>query len=88
MMTAVNYLLVFQGAKRSGNTLTVLPKLATQENGQIVTARRVAVIIEPEAVLASCLQPARGCAHEAALPAAHSFRNSLVAIKSALPLAS
>ena len=63
MMTAVSYLSVFQGAKRSGNTLAVLPKRATQENRQIVTAQRVAAITEPEAVLASCLQPAWGCAH-------------------------
>jgi len=85
MMTAVNYLPVFQGAKRRGNTLAVLPKRATPENGQRETARRVAAIIEPEAVLASCLQPAWGCSHEAALPAAHSYRNSLNAVKSVLP---
>jgi len=99
MMTAVNYLTVFQEAKRSGNTLAVLPKRATQEhrvtgvtmkpakqskgrghremarqNGQRGTAQRVAAIMEPEAVLASCFagpavathplrQPAWGCAH-------------------------
>jgi len=57
-MTAVNYLPVFQGAKRRGNTLAVLPKRATQENGQRETARRVA---------------------------AHSYRNSLNAVKSVLP---
>ena len=85
MMTAVNYLTVFQEAKRSGNTLAVLPKRATQENCQRVTAQRVVVIMEPEAALASCLQPAWGCAHEAALPAAHSYCNSLNAIKSVLP---
>ena len=85
MMTAVNYLTVFQGAMRSGNTLAVLPKRATQENCQRVTAQRVVVIMEPEAALASCLQPAWGCAHEAALPAAHSYCNSLNAIKSVLP---
>ncbi len=85
MMTAVNYLTIFQDAKRSGNTPAVLPKRATQENSQIVTAQRVSAIMEPEAVLASCLQPAWGCAHEAALPAANSYRNSLNAIKSAVP---
>jgi len=96
MMTAVNYLAVFQGAKRSGNTPAVLPKRATQENGQRGTAQRVAAITEPEAVLASCLQPAWGCVHEAALPAAHclpgrcfasatAYRNSLNAIKSVFP---
>ena len=38
MMAAEEYLGVFQGAKRSGNTLAVLPKRATQENVQILTA--------------------------------------------------
>ena len=85
MMTAVNYLTVFEGAKRSGNTLAVLLKRAMQENGQRGTAQRVAPIMDPEAVLASCLQPAWGCAHEAAFPAAQSCRNSLDAIKSAIP---
>jgi hypothetical protein len=33
MMAAEEYLIVFQGVQRSGNTLAVLPKQATQENG-------------------------------------------------------
>jgi hypothetical protein len=37
-------LIVFQGVKRSGNTLAVLPKQATQENGQILSAQWVAEI--------------------------------------------
>ncbi len=44
------------------NTLAVLPKRATQKNGQILSAHAVAEIIEPEAVLASRLQPAWVCA--------------------------
>jgi hypothetical protein len=80
MMAAGEYLDVFQGAKRRGNTPAVLPQQATPENIQILTAQRVAEIIEPEAVLASRLQPARGCAREAALPAAHSYRNGINAI--------
>jgi len=40
MMAAEEYLRVFQGAKRSGNTLAVLPKRSTQENVQIITAPR------------------------------------------------
>ena len=83
MMAAGEYLDVFQGAKRRGNTPAVLPQQATPENIQILTAQRVAEIIEPEAVLASHLQPAWGCAREAVLLAAHSFRNGLNAIKSA-----
>ncbi len=87
MMVAEEDLIVFQGVQRSGNTLGVLPKQATQEhrvtgetmkpakqsegrgrrettrqNGQMVSAHAVAEIIEPEAVLASRLQPAWGCA--------------------------
>ena len=85
MIAAGEYLDVFQGAKRRGNTPAVLPQQATPENIQILTAQRVAEIIESEPVLASRLQPARGCARKAALPAVHSYRNSLVAIKSALP---
>ena len=104
-MAAEEHLIVFQGVQRSGNTLAVLPKQATQEhrvtgetmkpakqsegrgrretarqNGQMVSVQRVAEIIELEAVLASRLQPAWGCAREAALPAAHSSRNGLYAI--------
>lgn len=84
-MSADEHLIVFQGVQRRGNTLAVLPKQATQENGQMVSAQGVAEIIEPEAVLASRLQPAWGCAREAALPAAHSSRNGLNAISSVLP---
>lgn len=62
MMAAEEDLIVFQGVQRRGNTLAVLPKQATQENGQMVSAQGVAEIIEPEAVLASRLQPAWGCA--------------------------
>jgi hypothetical protein len=85
MMAAEEDLIVFQGVQRRGNTLAVLPKQATQENGQMVSAQGVAEIIEPEAVLASRLQPAWGCAREAVLPAAHSSRNGLYAIYSVLP---
>ena len=85
MMAAEEHLIVVQGVQRRGNTLAVLPKQATQENGQILSAHRVAEIIEPEAVLASRLQPAWGCAREAALPADRSSRNGLYAIYSAVP---
>ncbi|MCE9586830.1 MAG: hypothetical protein K8R57_00760 [Verrucomicrobia bacterium] len=96
MMAAEEDLIVFQGVQRSGNTLAVLPKQATQENGQMVSAQGVAEIIEPEAVLASRLQTAWGCAREAVLPAAHGLpgrcfasatasRNGLYAIYSVLP---
>jgi hypothetical protein len=44
MMAAEEYLIVFQGVQRSGNTLAVLPKQATQENDQIPSAQRVAEI--------------------------------------------
>jgi len=37
MMSAEEYLDVFPGTKRSGNTHAVLPKRATQENIQILT---------------------------------------------------
>ena len=80
MMAAEEYLDVFPGAKRSGNTPAVLPQRATPENRQILTAQRVVEITEPEAVLASRLQPAWGCAREVALPTAHSYRNGLNAI--------
>ena len=119
MKTAEEHLLIFEGAKRGGNThrgngadrfadrqtrqgepsgservntLAVLPKRATQENSQILTAPGIAKIIRqrPQAfvfvawhggrVLASRLQPAWGCAREAALPAAHSCRNGIDAI--------
>jgi len=80
MMAAEEHLIVFQGVQRSGNTLAVLPKQATQENNQMVSAQRVAEIIEPEAVLSSLLQPAWGCARVAALPAAPSSLNGLNAI--------
>ena len=80
MMAAEEYLIVFQGVQRSGNTLAVLPKQATQENGQILSAQGVAAIIGTEAVLASRLQPARGCSREAALPASYSSHNGLIAI--------
>ena len=80
MMTAVNYLTVFQGAKRSGNTLAVLPKRATQENqsnwyspkgcGDNGAGGCVGFVL--------CL-PGRCYASVTA------YRNSLNAIKSALP---
>ena len=79
-MAAEEYLDVFPGAKRSGNTHAVLSQRATPENIQILTAPGVAEITEPEAVLASRLQPAWGCARETASPAAHSSRNGLIAI--------
>jgi hypothetical protein len=66
MMAAEEHLIVLQGVKRRGNTLAVLPKQSTQEHGQILSAQRVAKIMEPEAVLASRLQPAWGCARKAA----------------------
>ena len=37
-MAAEEYLGVFQGVKRRGNTRVVLPQRATPENGQILTA--------------------------------------------------
>ena len=41
MMANEEHLGVFPGAKRSGNTHAVLPKRATQENTQLLTAPRV-----------------------------------------------
>jgi hypothetical protein len=38
MMAAEEDLIVFQGVKRSGNTLAVLPKQVTQENDQMHSA--------------------------------------------------
>ena len=52
MMAAEEHLIVLQGVKRRGNTLAVVPKQSTQEHGQILSAQRVAKIMQPEAVLA------------------------------------
>jgi hypothetical protein len=76
-MAADEHLIVFQGVQRRGNTLAVLPKQATQENGQMLSAQGVAEIIEPEAVLASLLQPAWGCAPKNLLGRLASAANSL-----------
>gem|GEM_PF-1386169 len=85
MMTAVGQKADFSGAKRSGNTPAVLPQRATPKINLLSTAPWGCGGNRPEAALALRLQPARGCARKAALPAVHSYRNSLVAIKSALP---
>ena len=39
-MAAEEYLDILQGAKRRGNTPAVLPKRATPENSQILTAQK------------------------------------------------
>jgi len=44
MMAAEEDLIVFQGVQHRGNTLVVLPKQATQKNGQITSDQRVAEI--------------------------------------------
>jgi len=79
MQAAEEHLLIFEGASAGRYPQWSRPSEQRHKNRQMASAHGVAEIIEPEAVLASRLQPARGCAREAALPAAHSSRNGLYA---------
>jgi len=60
MMTAVGQKVDFSGAKRSGNTLAVLPQRATPKISLLTTAPWGCGGNRPEAVLALRLQPAAG----------------------------
>ena len=96
MMATEDQLLIFEGASAGRYLQRSRPSKQRHKNRQMVSALRVAEIIGREPCWLRGYSPQRGCAREAALPAAHSLpsrccasvtasRNGLYAIKSALP---
>ncbi len=91
MKAAEEHLLIFEGASAGRYPQRSRPSEQRHKNRQMVSALRVAEITGRglcwlRGLLARPLlrirygSPLRGCAREAALPAAHSCRNGLYAI--------
>ena len=85
MAAAEEQLLIFEGTSAGRYPQRSRPSKQRHKNRQMVSALRVAEIIGRGLCWLRGYSPQRGCAREAALPAAHSSRNGLYAIKSALP---
>jgi hypothetical protein len=96
MKAAEEHLLIYEGASAGGYPQRSRPSEQRHKNRQMASALRVAEITGRglcwlRGLLARPLlrirygSPLRGCAREAALPAASSSRNGLYAIYSAFP---
>jgi len=85
MMAVENQLLIFEGASAGRYPQRSRPSEQRRKNRQMASALRVAEITGRGLCWLRGYSPQRGCAREAALPAAISFRNGLYAIKSVLP---
>jgi len=85
MMAAEWQLLIFEGA--SAGRYPQWSRLSEQrhKNRQLTSAHGVAEITGRGLCWLGTYSPLWGCSCQAALPAAHSFRNGLYAIKSAVP---
>jgi hypothetical protein len=80
MMAAEGQLLIFEGASAGRYPQWSRPSKQRHKNRQMPSAHRVAEITGRGLCWLRGYSPLRGCAREAALPAAHSFRNGLYAI--------
>jgi hypothetical protein len=85
MKAAEEHLLIFEGASAGRYPQRSRPSEQRHKNRQMALALRVAEITGRGLCWLRGYSPQRGCAREAALPAAISFRNGLYAIKSVLP---
>jgi hypothetical protein len=80
MMAAEGQLLIFEGASAGRYPQRSRPSEQRGKNRQMPSAHRVAEITGRGLRWLRGYSPLRGCSREAALPAAHSFRNGLYAI--------
>jgi hypothetical protein len=80
MKAAEEHLLIFEGASAGRYPQRSRPSEQRGKNRQMASALRVAAIIGRGLCWLRGYSPLRGCAREAALPAAHSYRNGLYAI--------
>jgi len=86
MKTAESHLLIFEGASAGQYPQRSCPSEQRHKNRQLASVLRIAAIIGRMLCWLGGYSPLRGCARQAVLPAAHSYRNGLYAIKSMLPL--
>ena len=80
MKVAEWQLLIFEGASAGRYPQRSRPSEQRHKNRQMISALRVAKIKGRGLCWLRGYSPLRGCAREAALPAAYSFRNGLYAI--------
>jgi hypothetical protein len=80
MQAAEGHLLIFEGASAGRYPQRSRPSEQRHKNRQMALALRVAEITGRGLCWLRGYSPLRGCAREAALPAAHSYRNGLYAI--------
>ena len=80
MKAAEEHLLIFEGASAGRYPQRSRPSKQRSKNRQMTLALRVAEITGRGLCWLGGYSPLRGCAHEAALPAASSSRNGLYAI--------
>jgi len=85
MKAAEEHLLIFEGVSAGRYPQRPRPSEQRHKNRQIASALRVAEITGRGLCWLGTYSPLRGCSCQAALPAAHSSRNGLYAIKSELP---
>jgi hypothetical protein len=85
MKAAEEQLLIFEGASAGRYPQRSRPSKQRHKNRQLASALRVAEITGRGLCWLPGYSPLRGCAREAALPAAYSSPNGLYAIYSALP---
>ena len=85
MKAAEKHLLIFEGASAGRYPQRSRPSEQRSKNRQMDSALRVAEITGRGLCWLGTYSPLRGCSRQAALPAAHSFRNGLYAIYSAVP---
>jgi hypothetical protein len=81
MKAAEEHLLIFEGASAGRYPQRSRPSEQRGKNRQMVSALRVAEITGRGLRWLGTYSPLRGCSCQAALPAAHSYRNGLYAIK-------
>ena len=79
-MAAEEQLLIFKGASAGRYPQRSRPSEQRHKNRQLASAHGVAEITGRGLCWLRGYSPLRGCAREAALPAAHSYRNGLYAI--------
>jgi hypothetical protein len=80
MKAAEEHLLIFEGASAGRYPQRSRPSEQRNKNRQMASALRVTEITGRGLRWLRGYSPLRGCAREAALPAASSFRNGLYAI--------
>jgi hypothetical protein len=85
MKAAEDHLVIFEGVSAGRYPQRSRPSEQRHKNRQMASALRVAKIKGRGLRWLGTYSPLRGCSCQAALPAAHSFRNGLYVIKSTLP---